>query len=133
MEKNQYRVLIVEDNLVAALHLETLLTRNGYEVVGKLQYGEQLKDKVAAEEPDVILLDHLLKGTMTGAEAALDLREDSRMNPIVFITAMSDKKTVQAMSSIERSVIIHKPFHNEVLLRTIKDHIDAYLIGNKAS
>lgn len=133
MEKNQYRVLIVEDNLVAALHLETLLTRNGYEVVGKLQYGEQLKDKVAAEEPDVILLDHLLKGTRTGAEAALDLREDSRMNPIVFITAMSDKKTVQAMSSIERSVIIHKPFHNEVLLRTIKDHIDAYLIGNKAS
>jgi CheY-like chemotaxis protein len=83
------RVLIVEDELLVAWHLESLARELNLEVCGLVPDGDGAIEQAADLDVDLILMDIRLAGRMDGIEAARRIREQ-RDTPIVFITAHGD-------------------------------------------
>ena len=88
------RVLIVEDELFVAWHLESLVRDLKYDVCGLVPDGEGAVEQAADLEADLVLMDISLSGEMDGIEAARRIRQD-RDTPIIFITAYSDAATLE--------------------------------------
>lgn len=68
------QILIVEDDRVVALDIENRLKNLGYSVPAKVAYGEEAIQKIDEHNPDIVLMDIVLKGKMDGIEAAEIIR-----------------------------------------------------------
>jgi CheY-like chemotaxis protein len=86
------RVLIVEDELLVAWHLESLIREQSLEVCGLVPDGDGAVEQAADLDIDLVLMDVRLAGRMDGIEAARRIREQ-RNTPIIFITAHGDQET----------------------------------------
>ena len=86
------RVLIVEDELLVAWHLESLAREQNLEVCGLVPDGDGAIEQATDLDADLILMDIRLAGRMDGIEAARRIREQ-RTTPIIFITAHGDPAT----------------------------------------
>lgn len=117
------RFIIVEDSHVTRLHLESLLCTQGYTVVSKLDRAEDLHSAVKEHQPDLILLDIMLKGTMNGIEAAKCLRANDIHTPIVFMTALTDQKSTEDIAELCNCQRVPKPFEEKLLLSTIEQAV----------
>src|SRR4051812_36637605 len=80
------RVLIAEDELLVAWHLESLAREQNLDVCGLVPDGDGAIEQAVDLEVDLILMDIRLAGRMDGIEAARRIREQ-RATPIIFITA----------------------------------------------
>src|SRR5438270_12312056 len=80
------RILIVEDESIVQLDLQTRLERMGYHVVGIASRGEEAVAKSVELKPDLIIMDVRLDGDMDGVEAARRIRE-LQGTPVVYVTA----------------------------------------------
>jgi len=118
------RILIVEDELFVAWHLEDILRELDLDVCGVVSEGQAAVDKAAALKPDVVLIDIHLNGTMDGIEAARRIRQISGAN-IVFVTAYSD---AGVLKRIEREVpsapVLAKPVSREDIWAAIAPIVD---------
>ena len=86
------RVLIVEDELLVAWHLESLAREQNLEVSGLVPDGDGAIEQAIDLDVDLVLMDIRLAGKMDGIEAARRIREQ-RDTPIIFITAHGDATT----------------------------------------
>ncbi len=86
------RVLIVEDELLVAWHLESLVRDQSLEVCGLVPDGDGAIEQADDLDVDLILMDIRLAGRMDGIEAARRIRQQ-RTTPIIFITAHGDPAT----------------------------------------
>jgi CheY-like chemotaxis protein len=86
------RVLIVEDELLVAWHLEALSRGQNLEVCALVPDGDGAIEQAVDLDVDLILMDIRLAGRMDGIEAARRIREQ-RDTPIIFITAHGDPAT----------------------------------------
>lgn len=86
------RVLIVEDELLVAWHLESLTREQNFEVCGLVPDGDGAIEQAIDLDVDLVLMDIRLAGGMDGIEAARRIREQ-RSTPIIFITAHGDETT----------------------------------------
>src|SRR5262245_49671781 len=93
------RVLIVEDELFVAWHLESLVRDLQLEVSGLVPDGEGAVEQAADLDVDLVLMDISLSGQIDGVEAARRIRED-RNTPIIFITAYSDAATLARVRQV---------------------------------
>ena len=113
------RVLIVEDELLVAWHLESLVRDQSLEVCALVPDGQGAIEQAGDLDADLILMDIRLAGRMDGIEAARQIRE-SRGTPIIFITAHGDPAT---RAHIERVVpgapVLAKPVTGERLREAI--------------
>ncbi|MEQ8549990.1 MAG: response regulator [Cyclobacteriaceae bacterium] len=112
------KILLVEDGLIIGFHIQKLLTEHGHEVVAHLTKGEEVFDHFNQLKPDLLVLDIMLKGEMTGLEAALQIREVSTV-PIVFLSALTDYKTTNQATTISHSVRVSKPFEEDVFMKEL--------------
>ncbi len=112
------RVLIVEDEKIIAIDIETCLLNLGYSVVGSAQTGKDAIAKALELKPDLILMDIMLKGDIDGTEAAAAIRKEIDV-PIIFLTAYADEATVKKASITEAFGYILKPFNERELHTTI--------------
>ncbi len=113
------RVLIVEDELLVAWHLESLVRDQSLEVCGLVPDGDGAIEQADDLDVDLILMDIRLAGRMDGIEAAKRIRQQ-RNTPIIFITAHGDSATC---AHIERIVpgapVLAKPVSAERLREAI--------------
>jgi CheY-like chemotaxis protein len=86
------RVLIVEDELLVAWHLESLVREQNLEVCALVPDGEGAIEQAIDFDVDLIFMDVRLAGRMDGIEAARRIREQ-RDTPIIFVTAHGDSVT----------------------------------------
>jgi DNA-binding NarL/FixJ family response regulator len=86
------RVLICEDELLVAWHLESLVREQSLEVCGLVPDGDGAVEQAADLNADLVLMDVRLAGRMDGIEAARLIREQ-RGTPVIFITAHGDEAT----------------------------------------
>lgn len=124
------RILIVEDEYLTGIDIKHCLVAQGYEVIGIADTG--IASIRMAEEltPDLILMDIILKGEMTGIEAALQIHHDYRI-PVIFLTAHSDDATVEKAVISEPFGFLIKPFDEWILNATIKMALYKHTIDDK--
>jgi PleD family two-component response regulator len=77
------RVLIVEDEYFVALHVETILSDTGCDVVGIATSADEAVAKARQSLPDLILMDIRLPGDRDGIDAASEITRALKI-PIVF-------------------------------------------------
>jgi len=102
--------MIVEDNLVAAMELEELLTARGYEVPGTALSGSEAVAMAETLLPDLILMDIQLPGEMDGITAAQKIKAMMDV-PIVFLTGRSEAEIVERAGMVHSHGFILKPYH----------------------
>lgn len=118
------RVLIVEDELLVAWHLESLVRDQNLDVCGLVPDGDGAIEQADDLDVDLILMDIRLAGRMDGVEAARRIREQ-RGTPIIFITAHGDPAT---RALIERQIpgapVLAKPISADRLREAIGRVLD---------
>jgi len=113
----QERILLVEDDVPLASLLSEYLTGQGYSVEA-LHRGADVKKRVVAGHPDLIILDLMLPD-IGGLELCRTLREGWR-GPILMLTAMKDDVDVVAGLELGADDYIGKPVAPRVLLARIR-------------
>lgn len=124
MAKN--RILVVEDESIVSKDIQRCLKKMGYEIVGAASTGEKAIEIANEEKPDLILMDIMLKGEMSGIQAAAEIRKKKNI-PIIYLTAYADDNTLNKAKIAEPYGYIIKPF-KDIDLRT---SIEMALYKNK--
>ena len=113
------KILIVEDDGVVAMDIENRLKNFGYEVCGKTGYAEKAIDNAEELEPDLVLMDIVLKGEMDGIEAARIIQSQFQL-PVIFLTAHADEKRFDRAKVASPFGYILKPFRDRELKITVE-------------
>lgn len=102
-------VLIVEDEGIVAKDIQHSLKKLGYNVSGICSNGEKAISTASREKPDIVLMDIMLQGEMSGIEAANEIRKKYNI-PVVYLTAYADENTLSKAKVTEPYGYIIKPF-----------------------
>jgi DNA-binding response OmpR family regulator len=113
------RVLIVEDETLIAEELRERLSRFGYSVIAAVDTADEGIAIAIRERPDLVLMDIRLRGEKDGVQAAQEIRQQMDV-PIVYVTAYSDRLTVERVRQTEHDAYLLKPFHRRELKSTIE-------------
>lgn len=111
-------IIIVEDEMITALDLKEKLIEAGYSVPAIVSDGEEAVNIVAEIRPDLVLMDIVLQGEIDGIAAAKKI--SSLDIPVIFLTAYSDKDTLQRAKSTSPYGYIIKPYPDKELRLTIE-------------
>ncbi|MBM4242078.1 MAG: PAS domain S-box protein, partial [Euryarchaeota archaeon] len=112
------KILIVEDDAIEAMDIQRTLESMGYEVPTVASSGEDAIKKTAKINPDLILMDIILKGKINGIDAAENIKNDFDI-PVVYLTAHSEESTVKRALVTEPYGYLLKPFDRTELKFTI--------------
>lgn len=102
-------VLVVEDESIVSKDIQHSLKKLGYNVAGSASTGEKAIELALDVKPDVVLMDIMLKGDLTGIDAASKIREELNI-PVVYLTAYADEATLSKAKVSEPYGYIIKPF-----------------------
>ncbi len=109
-------ILVVEDESIVSKDIQHSLLRFGYGVSGSCSNGEKAIELIQDLNPDVVLMDINLKGSLTGIETAEIIKKEFSV-PVIFLTAYSDDLTLSKAVIAEPFGYIIKPF-KEIDLHT---------------
>lgn len=114
-----FRILIVEDNNLTALSLQTGLIREGFEVCGAgADYREAVR-LIKSEKPDLLLVDiELGEGMADGIAVAREFRRLSSA-PILFLTGLEDPAIFDEAKDVNPAAFLQKPFRIEEVARQV--------------
>ncbi|MGJ5674041.1 MAG: response regulator [Nostochopsis sp.] len=114
------KVLVVDDHAASRMTAVALLAMEGYEVI-EADSGSSAVDLVTQNQPDLILLDVMMPG-IDGFEVCQLLKhdEDTRLIPIIFVTALNDRRS--RIRGIEAGAddFLSKPFDRVELAARVK-------------
>jgi DNA-binding LytR/AlgR family response regulator len=113
---SKINVLVVEDESIVSKDIQYSLKKLGYQIVGSAATGEKAVELATQLMPDIILMDIMLKGDITGIEASAQIKETLNI-PIIFLTAYADENTLSKAKVTEPYAYIIKPF-KEIDLHT---------------
>ena len=109
------RVVIVEDELLVAWHLESLVRDQHHEVCALVPDGQGAIEQTGDLDADLVLIDIRLAGRIDGIEAARRIRE-SRGTPVIFITAHGDPATREHIERVlPGAPVLAKPVTADML------------------
>lgn len=124
------RILIAEDESIIAKDIARTLERLSYKVSGTARTGRDVIKKAAELKPDLILMDIMLEGDMSGIEAA-GLIMKSHDIPVVYLTAFADNDTLEKAKVTEPFGYVLKPFDDRSLHTAIEMAIYKHKINCK--
>ncbi len=113
---SKINVLVVEDESIVSKDIQHSLKKLGYNVVGAAATGEKAIELVRSEKPDVVLMDIMLKGDMSGIDTAEIVKKEVDI-PVIYLTAYADEATLAKAKITEPYGYIIKPF-KEIDLHT---------------
>ncbi|MCA9426166.1 MAG: response regulator, partial [Candidatus Omnitrophica bacterium] len=113
------KILVVDDEIIIARELEMRLEGLGHQVVGIASSGPEAVQMANEKVPDLILMDIVLKGDMDGIEAATEIRRNRNI-PVLYVTAYTDKETLERAAITEPFGYIVKPFSERELEANIE-------------
>ena len=105
----QTSVLVVEDESIVSKDIQHSLKKLGYTVAGAAATGENAVALAIETQPDIILMDIMLKGEMNGIEAADKIRQETNI-PVIFLTAYADESTLDKAKVTQPYGYIIKPY-----------------------
>ena len=124
------RILIAEDEKIIALDISNTLKRLRYEVTGIAASGEEILQLAEEGNSDLILMDIMLEGEMSGIEAANIISERYSL-PVVFLTALTDEATLQRAKTSNAFGYILKPYDEKSLHSAIEMALYKHKIENE--
>jgi len=117
---NALKIMIVEDEIIVAKDIQRILKKMGYEAFDPFVQGKKALDAIEKLNPDLILLDINLKGSeLDGIQVAEQIHQHYQL-PFIFLTAFSDKPTLERAKLTEPYGYIIKPFEENDIRTAIE-------------
>ena len=127
------KILVVDDTPLNVKLLSDLLTVKGYSVVAAVN-GEEGLAKVAAERPDLVLLDVMMPG-LSGYDVCRRIREDPRtaLLPVVLVTSLDPQQ--ERVKGIEAGAddFLNKPINQAELFARVKSLLRVKSLQDKVA
>jgi putative two-component system response regulator len=114
------KILVVDDHTASRMTAVALLSMEGYEVI-EADSGATAVVLVKQKQPDLILLDIMMPG-MDGFEVCQLLKQDehTRLIPVIFITALNDRRSRIRGIEVGADDFLTKPFDRVELAARVK-------------
>lgn len=116
---SEIKILIVEDEPVIAQNISMYLNNNDFIVSGIAYDYEEAMDELQHNPPDAVILDINLNSANDGIDIASHINKKFRI-PFLFLTAYSNKETLERAKAVEPSGYIVKPFNEQTLLASLE-------------
>jgi diguanylate cyclase (GGDEF)-like protein len=120
--RDKYRILVIDDETANLMVLHTILSPEY--AVFTAKSGEEGLSRIAAEKPDLVLLDIIMPG-IDGFEVLRILKRspDTRGIPVIIITGLNSEED-EERGFMEGAVdYITKPFKNAIVIARVKTHV----------
>ncbi|MEO1429247.1 MAG: two-component system response regulator [Cyanobacteria bacterium J06632_19] len=119
-ENDVPKVLVVDDHAASRMTAVALLGMEGYEVI-EAESGSVAVHLISEKQPDVILLDVMMP-EMDGFEVCQLLKQDdqTRLIPVIFITALNDRRSRIRGIEVGADDFLSKPFDRVELAARVK-------------
>lgn len=114
------RVVVVDDTIHVRDMLVSMLSLDGFEVVGSGGSGEQAVDLATRLRPDVIVIDYMMPG-MDGLTAARKIRAAVPSQSIILYTAFLDDTVQQEARAAGVALCVGKVEGLETLEQSITE------------
>jgi len=114
MERARGKVLIVEDQFLAAEFLRIWVQAFGFEVCGVAKSADRAVELANEHRPDYVLMDMRLDGDRDGVDAALEISLTQRPR-FIYCTGSSEPSTLKRIAEDHPFEILIKPINHEDL------------------
>ncbi len=117
------KILVVDDSALMRRLLQQVLQAAGYDVVCAAD-GQEGLDKVAAEKPDLVIMDRNMP-KVDGMEALRTLRANpaTRSLPVLVTSARLEPADAAEIQAAGANGLVPKPFQSKQLLAIIRQHL----------
>jgi two-component system chemotaxis response regulator CheY len=115
-------VLVIDDNEMIRMLLRTILTDDGYVVVGEASQGATGLELARKLQPQVIFLDIMLPDR-NGISMLEELREMLPETMVLMVTGKNDADSVKTALEFGAKGYIIKPFNMATVSKTIANAI----------
>jgi len=127
------KILIIDDDALVCKSLEKVIKKFNYDVDICLEADKAL-DKIKRIEPDIILLDIYLSGSISGLDLLSEIQEKYPKIPVIMITAFADVNI--AVDAMKRGAFdfLLKPINTEhlkLVLEKCEKHLNLQVRVNK--
>ncbi len=123
------RILIVEDNVIIADDMQSMLEEIGYEIVDNVIVYEQAEEVLKTQQVDLVLIDIILASDKTGIDLGKHIRENYDI-PFIFVTSNSDRATVENAKTVKPNGYLVKPFEQQDLYTSIEIALSNFTYGS---
>lgn len=111
MKKNgTINILVVEDEAILAMEMSDTLESEGYNVVGTASDGLRALELFQEHSVDLLICDIHIKGDWDGIETVSRIIS-IRAIPVIYLTAFSDKETLERAKKTYPAAYIPKPYN----------------------
>ena len=124
----QIDILVVEDDPNVSTVLTARLESLGYHICATAETGLEAISGVYRHHPDLVTMDILLKGDMTGIEAAAKIAEQSDV-PIIYMTCLSDQSVFERAIGTNPYGFIVKPYD----INELRSAIEIAVVKHRAT
>ncbi len=105
------RILIIEDEAIIAMDLESIAIEMGHSIVGNARTRDEAVAIVAQQKPDLILTDIQLADNSSGIDAVNEILAEHPDIPVIFITAFPERLLTGERP--EPAFLITKPYSEQ--------------------
>lgn len=117
--ETEITVLIADDDKNIRFSLNTILTQNGYRVIGQAANGAEALSLCRTKRPDLAILD-IKMPIMSGIEAAKNITAENLCPCVVILTAFNDSESINLASQTGIFGYITKPIEQDILLLNLE-------------
>ena len=126
------KILIVEDNVIIADDMQSMLEEIGYEIVDNVIVYEQAVEVLKNKGVDLVLIDIILASDKTGIDLGQHIRDNYNI-PFIFVTSNSDRATVENAKTVKPNGYLVKPFEQQDLYTSIEIALSNFDYSTDAS
>jgi PAS domain S-box-containing protein len=116
---NTSNIIVVEDEILVADELKLRIENFGHSVPHVLASGEKAIEAIKECTPDLVIMDIMLKGKLDGIQTAEIIHHKYNI-PVIYLTAYSDKKTLDRANVTTPYGYIVKPSNEKDLFNAIE-------------
>ncbi|AIF66385.1 MULTISPECIES: response regulator [Terribacillus] len=113
------RILIVDDAAFMRMMIKDILTKNGFEVVGEAQDGQQAVEKYKELTPDLVTMD-ITMPEMDGIAAMKEIKSQYPDAKVIMCSAMGQQAMVIDAIQAGAKDFIVKPFQADRVVEAIQ-------------
>lgn len=118
------RILVVEDDFLVAMQMESALVEAGFAVAGVASTGEDAIELAISERPHLVVMDIRLAGDRDGIDTALQLFAEQGLR-CIFATAHHDEQSRRRAAPAVPLGWLHKPYTMASLVGMVRSALDA--------
>jgi two-component system, chemotaxis family, chemotaxis protein CheY len=113
------RILIVDDAAFMRMMIRDILSKNGYDVCGEANDGQQAIEKFKEVKPDLITMD-ITMPEMDGIQALKEIKKIDPNAKVIMCSAMGQQAMVIDAIQAGAKDFIVKPFQADRVIEAIK-------------